>query len=84
MHIVKIYDLKAKTQELAFCRRRARKPARIVWGGNRLLDEVPLGVVGEGAVLPAILGLPQALSPAKLLLVGLRFTFLKSKRKLIN
>ena len=79
MHIVKIYDLKAKTQELAFCRRGARKLARIVWGGNCLLDEVPFGVVREGAVLPAILGLPQAPSPAKLLLVGLRFTFLKNK-----
>ena len=57
---------------------------RIVRGGNSLLDEVSFLVIRDRAVLAAVVSLPEALSSFKLLLVGLRFTFLKNKRKLIN
>ena len=57
---------------------------RIVRGGNSLLDEVLFLVITDSAVFAAVVSLPEALSSFQLLLVGLRFTFLKIKRKLIS
>ena len=57
---------------------------RIVRGGNRLLNEILFLVITDSAVFAAVVSLPEALSSSQLLFVGLRFAFLKIKRKLIN